>query len=190
MHPGSSASCPSTPAFSFLTASSYYTFNSFVWRERERERFFWSFSRDFHAQLQPSISPETDARCDSQRWQPVLPVQDRVRYEADALREQHRLCPQHVPAVYHFDAKNALIVMQYLPPPHVILRKSITQARLPSMSPTLNLLHKPIYSQQVFHLVPYACFVGCLCKLLWHVLSSLTVMTVHPLRYVLSTSAV
>ena len=58
----------------------------------------------------------------------ILIVQDRVRYEADALREQHRLCPQHVPAVYHFDAKNALIVMQYLPPPHVILRKSITQA--------------------------------------------------------------
>ena len=50
-----------------------------------------------------------------------------MRCEADALREQHRLCPEHVPAVYHFDAKNALIVMQYLPPPHVILRKSITQ---------------------------------------------------------------
>ena len=54
-------------------------------------------------------------------------MQDRVRYEADALREQHRLCPEHVPAVYLFDAQNALIVMQYLPPPHLILRKSIVQ---------------------------------------------------------------
>ncbi|KAL3137231.1 hypothetical protein ABBQ32_006781 [Trebouxia sp. C0010 RCD-2024] len=54
-------------------------------------------------------------------------TQDRVRCEADALREQHRLCPEHVPVVYHFDARNALIVMQYLAPPHVILRKSITQ---------------------------------------------------------------
>lgn len=58
-------------------------------------------------------------------------LQDRVRYEADALREQHRLCPEHVPAVYHFDAQNALIVMQYLPPPHVILRKSIVQVMFP-----------------------------------------------------------
>lgn len=95
---------------------------------RVRERFLESFSRGFHAQQKPGTTPETDVLCDSQRWQPVLPVQDRVRYEADALREQHRLCPEHVPAVYHFDAKNALIVMQYLPPPHVILRKSITQA--------------------------------------------------------------
>lgn len=56
------------------------------------------------------------------RW-----LQDRVRYEADALRQQHSLCPEHVPALYHFDAQNALIVMQYLPPPHVILRKAIVQ---------------------------------------------------------------
>ncbi len=54
-------------------------------------------------------------------------MQDRVRYEADALQQQHSLCPEHVPALYHFDAQNALIVMQYLPPPHVILRKSIVQ---------------------------------------------------------------
>ena len=54
-------------------------------------------------------------------------MQDRVRYEADALRQQHSLCPEHVPALYHFDAQNALIVMQYLPPPHVILRKAIVQ---------------------------------------------------------------
>ena len=61
------------------------------------------------------------------RCRPVASLQDRVRYEADALREQHSLCPEHVPAIYHFDAKNALIVMQYLPPPHVILRKAIVQ---------------------------------------------------------------
>ena len=66
-------------------------------------------------------------------------LQDRVRYEADALREQHSLCPEHVPAIYHFDPKNALIVMQYLPPPHVILRKAIVQA---SLSSTAYLEHK------------------------------------------------
>ncbi|DBA92693.1 TPA: hypothetical protein ACH3X1_002903 [Trebouxia sp. C0004] len=57
-------------------------------------------------------------------------TQDRVRYEADALRQQHSLCPEHVPALYHFDAQNALIVMQYLPPPHVILRKAIVQGAI------------------------------------------------------------
>lgn len=67
-------------------------------------------------------------------------VQDRVRYEADALREQHRLCPEHVPAVYHFDPQNALIVMQYLPPPHVILRKSIVQVTALMQSCILNQL--------------------------------------------------
>ncbi|DBB14334.1 TPA: hypothetical protein ACH3X3_004644 [Trebouxia sp. C0006] len=57
-------------------------------------------------------------------------TQDRVRYEADALRQQHSLCPEHVPALYHFDAQNALIVMQYLPPPHVILRRAIVQGAI------------------------------------------------------------
>ena len=50
-------------------------------------------------------------------------VQERVRYEADALRQEAELCPQHVPEVYHYDQQHALIVMQYLAPPHVILRK-------------------------------------------------------------------
>ena len=50
-------------------------------------------------------------------------VQERVRYEADALRQEAELCPQHVPEVYHYDQQHALIVMQYLAPPHMILRK-------------------------------------------------------------------
>ena len=50
-------------------------------------------------------------------------VQERVRYEADALRQEAELCPQHMPEVYHYDEQYALIVMQYLAPPHVILRK-------------------------------------------------------------------
>ena len=44
-------------------------------------------------------------------------LQERARFEADALREQARLCPEHVPELYHFDAQLCLIVMQYLPPP-------------------------------------------------------------------------
>ena len=52
--------------------------------------------------------------------------QERVRFEADALREQARLCPEHVPEVYHFDAQLCLIVMQYLPPPHDVARRALT----------------------------------------------------------------
>ena len=81
-----------------------------------------------------SFQYRTHSLCHIHLWHYLLPLtalvcwlQDRVRYEADALRQQHSLCPEHVPAVYHFDAQNALIVMQYLPPPHVILRKSIVQ---------------------------------------------------------------
>ena len=60
----------------------------------------------------------------------VMALQERVRYEAEGLREQHRLCPEHVPTVYHYDPQNALLVMEYLPPPHVILRKAIVQVCL------------------------------------------------------------
>ena len=85
-------------------------------------RRFWCLQLKSHSlcpiYLQRDLLPSTPL---------VWWLQDRVRYEADALRQQHSLCPEHVPAVYHFDAQNALIVMQYLPPPHVILRKSIVQ---------------------------------------------------------------
>ncbi|CAK0750881.1 hypothetical protein CVIRNUC_002025 [Coccomyxa viridis] len=56
-------------------------------------------------------------------------TQERVRFEADALREQARLCPEHVPDVFHFDAQLCLIVMQYLPPPHDVARRALTAGR-------------------------------------------------------------
>jgi len=49
-------------------------------------------------------------------------AQERARFEADALREQARHAPAHVPAVHRFDAQLALIVMEFLPPPAVIAR--------------------------------------------------------------------
>ncbi len=49
-------------------------------------------------------------------------AQERARFEADALREQARHAPAHVPAVHRFDAQLALIVMQFLPPPAAIAR--------------------------------------------------------------------
>ena len=55
-----------------------------------------------------------------------LSLQERARFEAEALREQARHAPAHVPAVHRFDAQMALIVMDYLPPPHSIVRGQLT----------------------------------------------------------------
>lgn len=50
---------------------------------------------------------------------------ERSYFEAEALREQGRLCPAHVPKVYHYDRSMSLIGMRYLEPPHIILRKGL-----------------------------------------------------------------
>ena len=59
-----------------------------------------------------------------------LQVQERSRIEANALAEEAKHCPQHVPALYHYDSQLALIVMQYLAPPHEILRKSLGSGKI------------------------------------------------------------
>ena len=46
-------------------------------------------------------------------------TQERARYEVAALREAHRLCPAHAPAVYLHDETMCTIGMRYLEPPHV-----------------------------------------------------------------------
>ena len=56
-------------------------------------------------------------------------TQDRAKVEAAALAEEARHCPEHVPALYHFDPTLALTVMQYLPPPHDILRRALVAGR-------------------------------------------------------------
>lgn len=43
----------------------------------------------------------------------------------DSLREMHRHSPEHVPEVYLHDETMSLVAMQYLAPPHVIMRHGI-----------------------------------------------------------------
>lgn len=50
-------------------------------------------------------------------------TKERAYFEATALKEQYKLCPDHVPEVYHFDINMSLIGMRYIEPPHIILRK-------------------------------------------------------------------
>lgn len=59
-------------------------------------------------------------RCVGENWPLSL---DRATFESAALVEEHRLCPEHVPEVYRFEESRALIVMRYIEPPHIILRK-------------------------------------------------------------------
>ncbi|PRW55925.1 translation initiation factor fusion with methylthioribose kinase [Chlorella sorokiniana] len=63
-------------------------------------------------------------RCVGEGW-PLS--QDRVRIEAEALVAEAAHCPQHVPAVFHYDARMCIIAMQYLAPPHIIVRKGLIQ---------------------------------------------------------------
>lgn len=52
-------------------------------------------------------------------------TKERAYFEALALKENGRWCPDHVPEVYHFDRPMSLIAMHYLKPPHIILRKGL-----------------------------------------------------------------
>lgn len=59
-------------------------------------------------------------RCIGESW-PM--TKERAYFEASVLQEHGRLCPDHVPEVYHFDRTMCLIGMHYIEPPHIILRK-------------------------------------------------------------------
>lgn len=61
-------------------------------------------------------------RCVGDSWPLSL---ERATFEHQALVSEREMCPDHVPEVYYFDPSLALIAMQYIPPPHVILRKSL-----------------------------------------------------------------
>lgn len=63
-------------------------------------------------------------RCVGESWPLAL---DRNHFERDALRLERERCPDHVPALFFSDSRMYLFVMEYIPPPHLILRKYFTQ---------------------------------------------------------------
>ena len=66
-----------------------------------------------------------------------LPL-DRAHFEREALKMQAAYVPMHVPKVYHFEPKQAAIVMAYLSP-HIILRKGlIKRAKYPKLADHLS----------------------------------------------------
>ena len=61
-------------------------------------------------------------RCVGEAW-PLSA--ERARFEAAALRAERLCCPSHVPEVMLYDHSAAVIVMQFLAPPHIVLRKGL-----------------------------------------------------------------
>ncbi|UCI07055.1 S-methyl-5-thioribose kinase [Mesorhizobium sp. B1-1-8] len=68
-----------------------------------------------------------------------LPLK-RSFFEYHALTRQERRAPGSVPAIYHFDEGQALIVMEYLSPPYIILRRALIEGRqLPNIARDIGL---------------------------------------------------
>lgn len=68
-----------------------------------------------------------------------LPLK-RSFFEYHALTRQEARAPGSVPAIYHFDEGQALIIMEYLAPPHIILRRALIEGRqLPNIARDIGL---------------------------------------------------
>jgi 5-methylthioribose kinase len=71
-------------------------------------------------------------RCVGESWPLTL---ERAFFEYKALCAQKEACPEFVPSIYYFSKPHGLMVMQYLPPPNIILRKGFIQGiRYPTMA--------------------------------------------------------
>ena len=71
-------------------------------------------------------------RCVGESWPLTL---KRAMFERNALVAQRALAPEHVPEVYHFDKSKALIIMRYVEPPNLILRKHMIEGtKLPHVA--------------------------------------------------------
>lgn len=71
-------------------------------------------------------------RCVGESWPLTL---ERSFFEYKALCSEKVACPAFVPAVFFFSKANGLMVMEYIPPPNIILRKGlISGIRYPTMA--------------------------------------------------------
>jgi len=71
-------------------------------------------------------------RCVGESWPLTV---ERSYFENEALVTEKECCPAHVPTVYHFSKVNGMMVMEYLAPPNIILRKGlIAGIKYPTMA--------------------------------------------------------
>lgn len=83
---------------------------------------------------------------------------DRSFFEFNALKAEKEACPEHVPAIYYFNKNDALIVMEYIAPPAMILRKGlILGIQYPTAAKDLGVFcAKTLFKTSGFHLSPVA----------------------------------
>jgi S-methyl-5-thioribose-1-phosphate isomerase len=63
-------------------------------------------------------------RCVGESWPLTL---ERSFFEYKALAAEKAACPEFVPSVFYFSKSDGLMVMEYIPPPNIILRKGLIQ---------------------------------------------------------------
>jgi len=90
-------------------------------------------------------------RCVGESW--PLSV-SRSFFEYEALKLQHQLVPELVPEVFHFNRDLAVIVMQFIEPPHIMLRKALIEGlQLPALSDHIaTFLAKTLFFTSSLHL--------------------------------------
>lgn len=94
-------------------------------------------------------------RCVGEAWPLTL---DRSFFEFSALKAEKEACPEHVPAIYFFSKIDALIVMEYIAPPAMILRKGlILGIQYPTAAKDLGVFcANTLFKTSAFHLSPSA----------------------------------
>ncbi|GKY94808.1 hypothetical protein MPSEU_000446000 [Mayamaea pseudoterrestris] len=92
-------------------------------------------------------------RCVGESWPMTL---ERAYFEYKALTAFKKACANHVPKVYYFSRINALMAMQYIPPPNIILRKGLIQKiRYPTMASDIGVFcGKTLFQGSGFKLQP------------------------------------
>jgi 5-methylthioribose kinase len=61
-------------------------------------------------------------RCVGESWPLTL---ERATFEMKALIAHGSICPELTPKVLHFEEAYALMILEYIPPPHIILRRAL-----------------------------------------------------------------
>ncbi len=65
-------------------------------------------------------------KCVGPQWELTL---KRALFESECLKYESRICPENTPVFYNFDEKLALLVMEFLDFPNIILRKGLISQR-------------------------------------------------------------
>lgn len=83
---------------------------------------------------------------------------DRAYFEYKALLAEKESCPEFVPDIYYFNKADGLIVMQYIAPPNIVLRKGLIQGiRYPTVASDLGIFcAKTLFKTSGFRLSPAA----------------------------------